>query len=248
MHNTVSAKFAKGVLLLSLALLLIPVLGGCASGPNSSSSSAGGVPASSASGSTASTNHLLQFAITLNDNGVFDATQGLYAVAFNSFDELIDVSSSDKFTDFVVYDGNNLVWYSRQTSSTNQSFIYVAVATVTQALSFTPDRRTMLITFDTSDASSALNQFIKSQQFTCVPVTTDRTGYLGRIIDTLGPGPDLSHDTLYTITVDKALGAISPLPASYPDDDLNDWIVLPDVAGTFPYVNYDIKSFTVTAK
>lgn len=232
-------------LLLALsAALLAPLLGGCASGSGGGSGSSS-TSSSSSSSSGGGTVSRLQFRLTVNDNGVIEASQGLYAIVFNSFGDPIDVTARDKFTDFLVYDSNNLVWYTRQTSSTDNSFTFVASGTATQSMSFTPDRRTLLVTFDPQDVSSPLNQFIKSSRFTCVAVTTDRSGYLGRVIDTLGPGPDLAHDTLYTLTVDKSLGAVSPLPASYPSDPLQDWIVQADNPPTFPYVNYDIQSFEV---
>ena len=104
----------------------------------------------------------------------------------------------------------------------------------------------MYINFRVGDSTNALNQFVPGAQFTCDAMTTDRNGILGRVIDTMGPGPSLSNDTLYTVYANKQVGAVHPLPPSYPEDPLNDWITQPDLSSTFPYVNYDLQSFTVS--
>jgi hypothetical protein len=247
--------------LLSLVLIvaLASGLGGCASGPNGATSvssvpvdpNSTPLPTPDASASpgaspTTSAPTLIQFALSINDQGEFDTVNGFYAIMLNAFDEPIDVSNNDKFTDFMVWDGTFLLWYHRQTNPNNNLFQFIATATINQNLSFTEDRHTMLITFSLGDPTSTLNQFITSPAFTAAAATTDRNGILGRIIDTVGPGPSLDNDALYTYFIDKTLGVTLPTPPEYPTDPLDDWITQPDQGTNFPYVNFDIKRFEVT--
>lgn len=231
------------------SLLLVCALGllaGCAAGPGSTSSlSATG---STVSGSTTSggAGPLLQFVMTINDQGTLDGTNGLYVFLLNAFAEPIDVSSNDKFTDFMVWDGTNATWYHRQTNPQNNNYVFVPTANLNQALAISPDRRSFSITFNVADSSNVLNQFIATNVFTAHAMTTDRTGILGRVLDTMGPS--LNQDTLYTYTVNKQLGAVTPLPPNYPLDSLNDWIIQPDLDPAYPYVNFDIKKFEVISK
>lgn len=215
---------------------------GCASGPSGSTSS---TPISGGTATASPSPTLLQFAVTINDQGSFDAVNGFYAIILNAFDTPIDVTNNDKFTDFMLWDGTYLVWYHRQALS-NNLYNFVATTTLNPYLSFSEDRHTMYVTLNPADTTTPLNQFISSSQFTANCATTDRSGILGRIIDTMGPGPSLDNDALYTYTVDKTLGLVSPAPPEYPNDALSDWITQPDLDPSFPYVNFDIKRFEVT--
>ena len=242
---------------LLLALLLALVLMGCASGPhtgNSLSADDGATlptatpSGTSGGGSGGASVNLLQFLVSVNDGGALDGQNGLYAILINAFAEPIDVTNNDKFTDFVLWDGVNVTWYLRQTNPQNQSFVYVPVANLNQALAISADRRTFTVTFNVDDPSTPLNQFVVSANFTASVATTDRTPILGRILDGPGQGPSLNGNTLQTVTVNKFLGAIPPLPTQYPLDPFNDWVVQPDLNATFPYVNYDIRRFEITAR
>jgi hypothetical protein len=242
-----------------LVAFLLVVLGGCASGPNSSTSTSSApvnptqsetatpteTDPASAPPSTPQGPTLIQFALTINDQGTFDATNGLYAIMLNSFNLPIEVSNNDKFTDFIVWDGTYLLWYHRQALPSNNLFTFVATATLNQNLSFTADRRTMNITFSTTDRTNTFNQFITTSAFTAAAATTDRNGILGRILDTMGPGPSLDNDALYTYFIDKTLGVTNPAPPEYPTDALNDWTTH-SLGDNFPYVNFDIERFEIT--
>lgn len=247
--------------LLSLFLVVLGcTLGGCASGPNgiNSTSSEPFNPNASPSviaspgaspNPSPSSPHLIQFALSLNDQGKFDDSgAGFYVIAMNAFDEAVDVSNYDKFTDFMKYDGTYLVWYHRQTLPNNNLFNYQPVGTLNQFLSFSDDRRTMFVTFGITDPTNIFNQFLVPSAFTVAAMTTDNTGTLGRVLDTMGPGPNLNNDTLYSYFVDKTLGVTRPVPPNYPDDPLNDWISQPDLGPNYPYTNFDIKSFQVTVR
>lgn len=224
-------------------------ISGCASGPSGASSvSAAPVTTSTGTATASPSPALLQFAVSINDQGSFDAVNGFYAIMLNAFDTPIDVTNNDKFTDFMLWDGTYLVWYHRQSNPSNNLFTFVATTTLNPYLSFSEDRRTMFITLNPADTTTPLNQFIGSSAFTANCATTDRSGILGRIIDTMGPGPSLDNDALYTYNIDKTLGLVPPAPPEYPNDALNDWITQPDLDPSFPYVNFDIKSFTVTLR
>jgi hypothetical protein len=235
--------------------------GGCASGPNGSDSLTVRPPTPTvvpSSGTpfhpspSASPNTLLQFHVAINDSGQFETFNqplGYYVIAFNSFDQPIDVSNDDTFDNFVSWDGNNLFWYNRQTVPGNeQNFTFVPVAQLNENVSFSTDNHEMIVTFNINDPTSPLNVYIVTNQFTCHCMTTDHTGILGRVIDAFGPGPDLGNNPLYTVTVDKTVGAISPLPPNYPVDPLLDYITQPDLDPSFPYVDFDLSKFQVTAR
>ncbi len=50
------------------------------------------------------------------------------------------------------------------------------------------------------------------------------------------------------MTVRKGEGATQPISAAYPFDPLVDTVVHNDLGGDFPYANFDIVSFEVTAQ
>jgi len=235
------------------AFLILALLSGCATGPGGGSSfdAKTGLfvdhTSPGSGGQVAVPTNLLQFRLTLNDEGVFDGVHGLYAILINSLGQPIEATNSDKFTDFISWDGTNVIWYNRRTDAQNTSFFFTGTAILNQVTTFTPDRRTMTVTFNLQDTTAPLNQFVPTTTFTAHAVTTDRfpNAILGRVLDSLGPGPSLAQNPLFTVPVDKNAGAVSPLPSEYPNDALQDWIVQPDLDATFPYVNYDIKKFEV---
>jgi len=223
------------------------MLSSCASGPNGASSTSAKPLTPSDSASVApGTTRLLQFALTINDQGSFDSVNGFYVIMLNAFGTPIDVTNNDKFTDFMQWDGTYLLWYHRQTSPSSNLYTFIATNTMNQNVSFSEDRHTLVVTLNPSEQTSPLAQYISSNAFTVCCATTDRQGILGRVIDTLGPGPSLNNDALYTYFIDKTLGLTYPAPPEYPNDRLNDWITQPDNDANFPYVNFDIKKFEVT--
>jgi len=243
-------------------MLVMLGMAGCASGPSGSTSvsadpvdptaSPSGSPAPVPSGSptpspTGPT--LIQFSLSMNPEGVFDSTNGYYIICFNSFDTPIDVSNTETFTDFIEYDGTSAIWWHRQTLSSSNQFFYLPASPVNQDVSFSGDRHTMNITFSIHDQTNPLNTFIATNQFTADAVTTDRNGIIGAVIDTMGPNfsgeSSLDNDTLYSYFCDKTLGVVNPAPPNYPDDPQNDWITQ-NGNSSFPYINFDIASFTVT--
>lgn len=240
-----------------LSVTIAVIVAGCASGPGGATSvsatpvapnaSGGSTSVSGSAGAASASPRLIQFALTVNDEGEFDSVNGYYAIAVNAFNQPIDVSNNETFSDFMVYDGVNTLWYHRQTIPSQSLFNFVPVALINQDVSFSDDRHTMLITFSLSDATSPLSQFVGTT-FTADAFTTDRNGILGRVLDTMGPGPSLDNDTQYTYFCDKQLGVVNPVPNNFPNDRLNDWITQPDLGAAFPYVNFDIKRFEVTVR
>lgn len=232
---------------------------GCASAPSGTSTAVSADPVNPAASPLASAQPVpsgspspsptgptfVQFALTINPAGSFDSVNGFYNICFNSFDTAIDVSNTETFTDFIQYDGTNLIWYNRKTLGDGTIFQFFPVAQINQDLSFSEDRRTMIVTFDRREITNPFNQFIATNLFTANALTTDRQGVLGAVIDTMGQGPDLVHDTLFTYFCDKTRGVINPVPPNFPDDPLNDTIVQGQ-GGNFPFVNFDISRFEVT--
>ncbi|MGI5843726.1 MAG: hypothetical protein ACOX9B_06080 [Candidatus Xenobium sp.] len=223
-------------------LVLLGALGvaGCASGP-SENSVAGG----------SSGPRFLHFTVTVNPNGVIDRTgQGYYAILINAQGEPIEVTNLDTFTDFIRFDGNNVDWFHRQANMPNPGFTFTQAGSLNAASSVSADRRQWRLVLDVGESTSFLNQFVVANRFTAHLVTTDnyQNSILGRVLDTMGPGPGLASNAQQTLHIQKGMGAVSPLPSYYPDDPLNDWITRDDLPPTLPYTNFDIAKFEVVSQ
>ena len=227
-----------------LCALLAASLGaaGCASGPSDGSAKSG-VPAGGA--------RFLHFIVSVNPNGVVDRTgRGYYAILLNAQGEPIEVTDLDTFTDFIRFDGTNTDWYHRQANQPNPGFTFVQAGSLNAASSLSADGRQLRVILDVGESTNFLNQFVVTNRFTAHLVTTDnyQNSILGRVLDTLGPGPGLGSNSQQTLEVQKGAGAVQPLPASYPGDPLNDWITRDDLQPDYPYTNFDIASFEVVAQ
>lgn len=231
-----------------LLLLILGLMLGCASdggdGPNYGSSTTGGLP----SGGYSKGKLILR--LSVNPNGRIDTSgRGIYAILFNSQGTPIEATDIDTFTDFIRFDGRSFDWYHRLAQVPNPGFTFTQVGPLAGIASVAPDGKTAEIVLDLTDPTNYLNQFIVSGTFTVHVVTTDNDGnYIGRLIDTLGQGPNIAANSTQTITVKKGLGALNPLPSSYPVDPLNDVVVHDDLGEAFPYANFDISRFEVIAK
>ena len=71
---------------------------------------------------------------------------------------------------------------------------------------------------------------------------------MGRLIDTMGQGPNIDSNSLQTVRVRRGVGATNPFPQSYPADPLGDTVLHSDLGGDFPYANFDIARFEITAQ
>ncbi|MGV8119959.1 MAG: hypothetical protein AB2L14_09395 [Candidatus Xenobiia bacterium LiM19] len=229
-------------LLAFLALAVIFVTVSCASGPESGSSSTG------TSGGAGK--EYISFMLQLNDAGKI-AAGGYYVILLNSSIESIEVTNAGTYTDVIrlSYDpgiGYVHYWYHRIASVPGPGYEFVATARVDEYGQVSSDGRSVTYTFKTNDSSVIFNQYMSSR-FTCHAMTTDtyQNSILGRVIDTLGPGPDITHNDLYTIFVTKVIGPEKPLPADYPQDNLLDWVTQSDLSSDFNYQNFDIESFQV---
>ena len=194
---------------------------------------------------------LLVFSMTVNPNGNVDRTgRGIYAVLLNAQGTPIEATDIDTFTDFIRFDGQNFDWYHRLAEVPNPGFTFVQVGPLAGQAQVTPDGKTIEIVLDIGESTSFINQFIPANSFTAHAVTTDSAGgqFLGRLIDTLGQGPNIDSNSLQTITVRRGEGTTQPIPQSYPFDPLSDAVLHDDLGGDFPYVNFDIVRFEVTAR
>lgn len=226
-----------GALALFLGGAVVLGVGGCASdtGPKYSS-----IPNSSGS-------PCLRFTLTVNPNGKIDTEgNGFYAILLNSTGSTIEVTDSDTFTDFIRFDGINFDWYTRQANLPNAGFTFYQVGSLNPEGSISSDGRSINILLDTYDSNTYLNQYIVNSNFSAQVVTTDNTSdaYLGRVIDFMGD--NLNSNSLYTLSIDKLYGIISPFPSLYPNDYINDWISHNDLDAAFPYANFDIDTFEVS--
>lgn len=238
LRRTLSALF------LTLTLLLLA----CASdgGEGENRQAGDGPPGLPDSGK-----RLLVFTLSINPNGLVDRTgRGIYAVLLNAQGTPIEATDIDTFTDFIRFDGQNFDWYHRLAEVPNPGFTFVQVGSLSGQAQVTPDGKTIEITLDIGQSTSFLNQFIPGNRFTSHVVTTDSAGgqILGRLLDTLGQGPNIDANSLQTVTVRRGEGAASPIPQSYPFDPLGDVVTHNNLGADFPYVNFDIVRFEVTAR
>lgn len=194
--------------------------------------------------------NLLTFRISVNPNGSVDRTgRGFYAVLLNAQGTQIEVTDLDTFTDFIRFDGQNFDWYHRLADVGNPGFTFVQVGNLSGQARVFPDGKTIEMVVDTSQTTNFINQFIPSSRFTAHAITTDSAGgaFLGRVLDTMGQGPNLNSNSLQTLTVQKGTGALNPFPPNYPGDPIGDFITKSDLDGSFPYANFDIVRFEVVA-
>jgi hypothetical protein len=231
-----------------LALLALALVVGCASdGGEGVNRSADDPPGPGPDNGK----RLLNFSMTVNPNGSIDRTgRGIYAVLLNAQGTPIEATDIDTFSDFIRFDGQNFDWYHRLAEVPNPGFTFVQVGPLSGQATVTSDGKTIDITLDIGESTSFINQFIPANSFTAHAVTTDSAGgqLLGRLIDTLGQGPNVDSNSLQTITVRRGEGATQPVPQSYPFDPLGDEVIHDDLGGDFPYANFDIVRFEVTAR
>lgn len=227
---------------LSLAFgsaLFSPFLSGCASGPSASNPNTtqpDGTPA------------LLRLTLRTNPNGRIDSSgRGYYLILLNATGQPIEVTDIDTFTDFLRYDGRSLDFYHRQANIPNPGFNFTLAGSMNNAFAISSDGQSLDITLDPNDPSNLLNQFISANRFTAHVLTTDsfEGAFIGRVLDTLGQGPDINSNSLQTMTLDKGFGIQNPIPQFYPDDPLNDFIVQDGLPADYPYLNFDIAKFEV---
>lgn len=225
-----------------LALLLGLLAGGCAS-EGSGRRREGGLAARGP--------RLLVFELTVNPNGTIDTSgRGYYVILFNAQGEAIEVTDLDTFTDFIRFDGTNVNWFHRLGNAPNPGFTFVNAGTLNAVSSLSEDGRTWRVVLDAGDPGNFLSQFVAAATFTIQVVTTDsfQGAIIGRVLDTLGQGPDLDGNSLNTVTVRKGAGPVGPLPPFFPGDALNDFITHSGLGADFPYPNFDIATFQVTAR
>lgn len=194
---------------------------------------------------------LLNFRLTVNPNGQIDLTgRGTYAILINAQGTPIEATDLDTFTDFIRFDGQNFDWFHRLADVGNTGFTFGQVGPLSGQSRVSPDGKTIDIIVDVAESTSFVNQFVPSDVFTAHAITTDTQGgaFLGRLLDTLGQGPNIDNNSLLTVTVRKGEGAAQPLSAAYPFDPLVDTVVHNDLGGDFPYANFDIVRFEVTAQ
>lgn len=237
-----SFRISLGVALLLLALAL-----GCASEGDGINRSPDDPPTTGPDNGK----RLLVFTMAVNPNGTIDRTgRGIYAVLLNAQGTPIEATDIDTFTDFIRFDGQNFDWYHRLAEVPNPGFTFVQVGPLSGQAQVSPDGKSLEIVLDIGESTSFINQFVPANRFTAHAVTTDSVGgqFLGRLIDTLGQGPNIDSNSLQTITVRRGEGATVPIPQSYPFDPLNDQVIHSDLGGDFPYANFDIVRFEVTAR
>lgn len=233
----VGSAYTRIIVLFILCLFL----SSCASGPSSRGSHPGG------GGSPGQTRYL-RFTLRVGAAGSIDGNgRGSYVILLNGFLQPIEVTNSDTFTDFIRYDGFNFDWYHRQDNVPGPGYTFLKVGNVNQTSHVGADGKSLIVTFNVDDSSSLLNQYILTDRFAVHVVTTDnfQQAVLGRALDTLGPGPDMSHNTEYTLYADKFLGIIAPKPPDYPKDPLGDYVRQPDLPGDFPFENFDLELFQI---
>ncbi|HEY4001929.1 MAG TPA: hypothetical protein VGO93_23850 [Candidatus Xenobia bacterium] len=239
----------------TLACMLVGIFltAGCAAGPNGSgngTSTSAGTTAGAANGGAAGP-HTITFHMSVNPSGQIDRSgNGYYIFLLNANDQPIEVTDLDTFTDMVRFDGVNFQWYHRIEEAPSPGFFLTFISDLNDSGSVSGDQTSLQVTFNVGDASSPFNTFINTNQFTAHAITTDATNgaIRGRVLDFFGPGPDLNNNESYTVFADKLLGAVNPLPANFPVDPLNDFIIYPDLASNFPYVNFDLADFDITTQ
>ena len=193
----------------------------------------------------------LAFTLHVNPNGQIDTTgRGFYVFLINAFNQQIEVTDLDSFSDFVRFDGRNFDWYHRQARLPRPGFQFFQAANLNVAGRIGTDYRSIEIIFDLGESTNVINQFVTVPNFTCHVVTCDnyQGSVIGRPLDTLGQGPDFQKNSLQTLRVRKGEGATVPLPQAYPVDPLDDFITQPELQPDFPYANFDIARFEVTTR
>lgn len=189
--------------------------------------------------------------MTINPNGIIDTSgRGYYIILLNSFNQPIECTDLDTFSDFIRFDGVTWNWFHRQAQAPRPGFQFFTAANLNLAGRIQPDLRSIEVILDLGDQTNVLNQFILGNNFTLHALTCDnfRQGLIGRPLDTLGQGPDLAKNTLQTVRVSKTQGIIPPFPQFYPSDPLNDWKVHSDLASDFQYPNFDISRLEVNLR
>lgn len=237
----------KIVFLLCFALLF----GACASAGDEGANRRPNDPSGDGGSEDPTRLRLLDFTIAVNPNGQIDRTgRGIYAILLNAQGTPIEVTDLDTFTDVIRFDGQNFDWFHRLAEVPNPGFQFAQVGPLAGQAQVLPDGKSMQVVLDLGESTGFINQFIPSNQFTAHVVTTDTQGgaFLGRILDTLGQGPNIDSNSLQTVTVRRGEGAVSPRPQSYPFDPLNDVVVHSDLGDDFPYANFDVVRFEVTAR
>ena len=240
------SRFIKISVILSSILIA-----GCASAGDEGVNRAADDPLGNNGGFISNSLRLLEFRVAINPNGTIDRTgRGIYAILLNAQGTPIEVTDLDTFTDVIRFDGRNFDWYHRLSEVPNPGFNFAQVGPLSGQSQVLPDGKTLQIVLDIGESTSFINQFIPAGVFTAHVVTTDTQGgaFLGRIIDTQGQGPNIDSNTLQTVTVRRGEGVTQPIPQSYPFDPLNDTVIHSDLPGDFPYANFDIVRFEVTAR
>ena len=197
------------------------------------------------------TNRLLAITLTVNPNGMIDTSgRGYYIILFNSFNQAIECTDLDTFSDFVRFDGLNWAWFHRQARAPRPGFQFFQATNLNSASRIQPDMRSIEVIFDMAESTNVLNQFITTNTFTMHALTSDnyRQGLIGRPLDTLGQGPDLGKNSLQTIRLNKGQGIIPPFPQFYPSDPLNDVKQHADLPSDFPYANFDLSRVEVNLR
>jgi len=212
------------------ALTISFYLSGCASGPAEKGNKT-----------------TLTFTVKVNERGeIDDGDHGYYAILLNGFSEDIEVTNYETFTDFIRYDGYNFTWYHRQGNVPSPGYTWVDAGNMNSEGLISGDGKSIVVRMDLNDSTNLFNQYIESKRFSVHLVTTDKdSSLLGSAIDTLGQGPSIDGNALYTIFFDRTTGILTPEPPSYPSDPLDDYSEKLELGDNFPYENFDIKSFTV---
>jgi hypothetical protein len=232
-------------------LFLVFYIGGCASAGDEGVNRAPTDPLGNGGTFTSSSLRLLEFEIAVNPNGQIDQSgRGVYAILINAQGTPIEVTDLDTFTDVIRFDGRNFDWYHRLAEVPNPGFTFGQVGPLSGQSQVSPDGKSIQVTLDIGESTSFLNQFVPATVFTAHVVTTDTRGgaFLGRILDTQGQGPNIDSNSLQTATVRRGEGIAQPIPQSYPFDPLNDVVVHSDLPSDFPYANFDIARFEITAR
>lgn len=188
----------------------------------------------------------LTFKLTVNPSGEINRkSQGFYFILFNSDSrQLINATDNRTCTDFICFNGINFTWYHRRTDPIDPIyFIWEPAGLVNSYAYFSPDNKQIIIRFDTADPSIFINQYLTGTDFAVHVVTTDSTSRLK--IDALGPGPDLSNNSIFTIKASKEQGVIFPVHSFYPFDLLDDTQDFKKLSDNFPYNDFDIASFEI---
>ena len=239
------------VLTITLILLSSLLAGGCASAGDEGVNREATDPLGNGGNFNSTNRRLLEFNVAVNPNGQVDRTgRGIYAILLNAQGTQIEVTDLDTFTDFIRFDGNNFDWYHRLAEVPNPGFTFAQVGPLSGQSRVSPDGKSFQIILDIGESTSFINQFIPSDVFTAHVITTDTQGgaFLGRLIDTLGQGPNIDSNSLQTLTIRRGEGATQPLPQSYPFDPLNDVVLHSNLGADYPCANFDIVRFEVTAR